>query len=195
LERSKNEGIAVFDIITKEAKFLAYSQDLVTYLTWYGTEHYAAFIQSDTAWNASIISKAKINELDYNEQLINDANWLFKDKHPIIYQKSSLIKKYEKLILSDSAWLKSIQKKSDEIFIPLNLLIKIDAEYLANQDLLPKTEFDKLVASYENTIRKSPEWLERVTVKAKEKNVHVYKMIRADAIYMAKQDLKNNDNP
>ncbi len=193
IEKSKKEETPLNKSIEKLAKNLAFTYEPETYLTWYGTEHFISLIQSDTIWNESIILKAAKTGQSYDEQLVVDAKWSFNEQHPEIFKKHQLIKKIEQIIKSDSIWLCDLKQKTDTLFLPLDLMIKIEAEKLAEQGLVIKTTFEKRVSHYEKLIWNTPEWLQKVTDKANKNRVPIYKMIRADAIYMAKQEKKKND--
>lgn len=70
---------------------------------------------------------------------------------------------------------------------PWRFLEKMD------KDMNPETlnlQFLKRVAEYEEKIKRDPNWLKDITVKAKNHNVTVDSMIKANAVWMAQQEKK-----
>lgn len=194
LEKSKTSEIPIQKVVEREAGFLANKHEHYNYITWYGSGYFANLIEIDSVWKKSIQNKALESGLTYEQQLQSDAMWTFKNREPEAYNKYKLIQKYLKIIASDVAWQKLLKNKSDETYIPTEVLININAEKLANKELSANTEFDIRVYYYENLILKNPEWLKKVAAKANEQNSSLYNAIHSDALYMAKQELKRKGN-
>lgn len=86
------------------------------------------------------------------------------------------------VIKADSAWLFMVTEKAKDQNIPLDQMLKIDAEFMKIQD----AEIVKI----ENDIIRNPEWLKTVKQKALEQKISVDDMIRIDATFMYDESKK-----
>lgn len=66
---------------------------------------------------------------------------------------------------SDSAWRAKVAEKADYYNMPVEEMIKVDAEYLANQQKIEVPEQAERIRYFENLIRSDAGWLEMVTQK------------------------------
>jgi hypothetical protein len=178
------------EAIRKEAYYQAWTKEPETFLLWYGQEHFKSVISSDAGWVASVREKAQQNDISYEEQLNKDADYIFETEYPLIYKRHQLIRMYQNAIRSDSAWRAKVAEKADYYNMPVEEMIKVDAEYLANQQKIELPEKTERIEYFENLIRSDTDWLEMVTQKAREQGKPLDQMIREDAIYMVEQEKK-----
>lgn len=175
-------------LIRGNAIDLAVNKDFDTYLTWYGPEYFRHMIASDKPWNDAVRAKAARNNMDYEVQLDNEAIYQFRKDKPEIFHKYETIRAYIDSISYDESWMELIRQKAHKFYLPVDEMVKIDAEYMAFVYLKNETPFDRRVRHFEEVIRNTPDWLQQVKEKAKQKNIPVEKMIRMDATYTARQE-------
>lgn len=191
VERSEAENIALEELIHNEAAFLAEKENFEIYLSWYGPEYYKNMIQESKSWDSTVNIKAIKNNRSYQEQLSLDAMWSFEHNFPEIFKKYNTIRKYEEMIKSDSAWMEAIAKKTGKYYMPVDIMLKVDAEYLSDVELKPKT-FDEKVEDVIDVIKNDPAWLKKVSEKAEKKGLNLDEMIKLDAEYIVSEKEKKN---
>ncbi len=191
VENSEKKGVPLSEAIHTEAKYQAWASEPDLFLTWYGMEHFTTLIDKDTVWSKAIREKAASNNVSYGEQLKEDADYIFRTDHPETYKKHMLIKKYQESISKDPAWMEAIAKKAAYFEMPVEEMISVDAEYMADQELSRMSPDEEKIKGYEDAIRNDPEWLEAVRQKAEARGVPLDEMIREDARYMAEQEKKD----
>jgi len=114
----------------------------------------------------------------YNNQLFDSDSskiWEFADAGTVRFD----LKKNKILLL--------MVTESNLSSFPWGFLEKMD------KDLNPEIaniEFKKRVAEYEEKIKRDANWLKDITIKAKDYNVTIDSMIKANAVWMAQQDEK-----
>lgn len=55
--------------------------------------------------------------------------------HKVVQSEDKLIHKYESLIRMDEKWMSDIRKKADNLQLPLDSMIYLDAKFMAEQDM------------------------------------------------------------
>ncbi len=188
--KAQKDGISLEDAIRQEATFQAWAQETDTYLTWFGQEYYESVIRNDRKWNEAIIAKAAENKKSYEDQLTEDADYIFRENKPTIHQKYNLIRKYVSSIRSDPSWLQQIAGKAASFEMDTTTMIQVDAEFMANQQLSQNTLLEEKTKTYIDLICADAKWLESVQKKAVERGISPDQMIQEDARYMAEQELK-----
>jgi hypothetical protein len=131
---------------------------------------------------------------------VHDIGWgfvenvmeLFRDETKDAFRKSIYIKSIIDEIRGSPEWLKDIKRKSMANNISIEDQIIMDANYIYTTDY-GRTEVIKLTEETKIRIRNTPEWVEQIKKKAKEKNVSYEEMIELDAkyIYVTEQRSKN----
>lgn len=188
--KAQKDGIVLEEAIQKEAKYQAWAQETDVYLTWFGQEYFESVIRNDKKWNEAILAKAAENKKTHEEQLSEDADFIFRQNKPAIHQKYNLIRKFVGSIRSDPAWLQQIVAKAASYEMDTATMIRVDAEYMANQQINPDDPLAEKTETYEALIRANATWLESVRKKAVEKGISLDEMVKEDARYMAEQELK-----
>jgi hypothetical protein len=188
--KAKQDGIVLEEAIQKEAYYQAWVQDPETFLTWFGQEHYESVIRNDKKWNEAIIAKAAENKKTYEEQLTEDADYIFRQEKPQIHNKYNLIKHFSRSICADPAWLSQVTEKARSYEMDVETMLRVDAEYMANQQINPTDPLEEKTKTYIDLIRADTNWLESVQKKAVERGISLDQMIQEDARYMAEQELK-----
>ena len=190
LAEARRKNVSLAEAISAEARYQAFIKEPETYLVWYGREHYREVIENDEAWRNSIVNKAAENGIAYEKQLMLDADYVFQTEHPEAHKKYHLIKMFEQRIRSDSSWLNTVREKAGYYRTDIETMVKIDAEYLAGQEIERQNPLQSRIKFFEEQIRNDPEWLDMVRKKAAEQGKTLDEMIRADASYMAEQEMK-----
>lgn len=147
-------------------------------------------IRNDEKWNDSIKAKAIENKKTYEEQLTEDADYIFGENKPEIHRKYNQIQHFSKSIHADPAWLSQVTEKARNYEIDVETMLRVDAEYMANQQINPADPLAEKTKTYEAIIRADAAWLESVRKKAEQRSISLDQMIQEDARYMAEQELK-----
>lgn len=102
-------------------------------------------IRKDKSWLSEIEKKARQNGVSLNEMIRLDAEFLL-EKHSLdvletitskeIYIDEKEVLKIEQQIRLSPEWLNSVKEKALENNIPLNVMIRLDAEYVVKQNNL-----------------------------------------------------------
>jgi hypothetical protein len=88
--------------------------------------------------------------------------------------QNDLARNYTSRILDDPAWLEMIRKKAIKEGKPLREMIRLDAEFMTEQQ----------VSYYQSRIKKDAAWLETIRKKAMNEKKTLEEMIRIDAEFM-----------
>lgn len=190
LAKASQQKVPLEEAIRREAYFQAWVQQPETFLTWYGPDHYRSVILGDSLWSAEIRKKATANGIGFEKQLTDDADYVFENEHPELFKLNRLINKYLEAISADEEWLGVISAKAAGFYMPLEEMIKIDAEFMARQEMAANSGMEEKIRYYEQAIKDDPAWLAAITKKAAEQGKSLDQMIREDAIYMAEQENK-----
>jgi len=188
--KAQKDGIVLEEAIQKEAKYQAWAQETDVYLTWFGQEYFESVIRNDEKWNDAIKTKANENKKTYEEQLTEDADYIFRENKPEIQRKYNLIRHFYKSIHADPAWLSQVTEKARSYEMDIETMLRVDAEYMANQQITPPDPLAEKTKTYETLIRSDANWLESVRTKAEKRGISLDQMIQEDARYMAEQELK-----
>lgn len=180
-------------IIRDHAREQAIKQNFETYLTWYGHAYYQRIIRENKAWYDSLVNKAKQKGVNTETQLAREADFVFKNNNPEIYKKKEIISEYIDSISKSEEWMEVIREKASQLYVSVDEMVKVDAEYMAYIYLMEETPLQKRVRHIEDQIRNTPEWLEAVRQKAENENVTLGEMIRRDATFIAKEQLEREN--
>jgi hypothetical protein len=188
-KESKKENISLELAIRNEARFQAFTEEPEVYLTWYGLEHYREVINNNEEWSKMVKEKAGENGITFDEQLTEDADYVFKSDYPVIHAKYHLIKDFENQIKSDHEWLNKVKNKAEFYHTDLHSMIGADAEYMAKQELQEIDPHEAKTNVFIALIKNDPDWLESIRIKAEEQGKSMEQAIRDDARWMAEQEL------
>jgi hypothetical protein len=189
-KKAQKQGIPLEDALNDEATFRAITEDFETYLTWFGLEHYKNIILDAPEWKESVNKKAAEKGISFDEMLTLDADYSFKNDHPAINEKYHLIQKNIAAIQSDREWLSKVGDKAAYFCMDMLEMVRVDAEYMALQELGKLSADELKIQAIEKQIRQDPAWLELVTKKAAEQSKSLDQMIREDAEFMVEQEKK-----
>jgi len=137
-----------------------------------------------------IAKKAGEQGKSFDEMLATDADYSFKNDHPAANQKYHLFQKNINAIKSDREWLKVVGEKAGIFFMDTLQMVRVDAEYMANQELGNLSADELKIQALEKQIRQDPAWLDLVTKKAAEQSKSLDQMIREDAEFLVNQEKK-----
>ena len=103
-------------------------------------------------------------------------------------ERERRIKEYTTKILNTPEWLADLTKKAKASDVPLDSLIKKNAVYMVETEIVNKMGREEKVKEYTAKILNTPEWLEGLTKKAKASGVSLDSLIKQNAIYMAETE-------
>jgi hypothetical protein len=93
-------------------------------------------IKNSPEWVAQLEQKAKANKMSLDSQIFYDAKWIVEEEIRIEASEADYKKKLaevEKSIRENKEWLSNIEKKAKEQNVPLDTMIKRDAEYTVRE--------------------------------------------------------------
>jgi hypothetical protein len=93
-------------------------------------------IKNSPEWVAQLEQKAKANNMSLDSQIFYDAKWIVEDEIKRAASEAEFQKKLaeaEKSIRENKEWLATVEKKAKEQNIPLDTMIKRDAEYTVRE--------------------------------------------------------------
>jgi hypothetical protein len=93
-------------------------------------------IKNTPEWVAQLEQKAKANNMSLDSQIFYDAKWIVEDEIKRAASEADFQKKLaeaEKSIRENKEWLATVEKKAKEQNIPLDTMIKRDAEYTVRE--------------------------------------------------------------
>lgn len=141
------------------------------------------------------IKKQKVIYLLATECNVQDIGWGFIEQAYDVYDKElkAVFRKnvYLQNIIEEinntPAWLSDIKKKAKANGISIDEQIKMDAQYIYDIDY-GRTEVIELTEETKKRIMNTPEWVEQIKKKAKEKNISFDEMLELDAKYIYKTE-------
>jgi len=131
-EDAKTSDLTLEEIIHREADFLFITENLPKYLETYGPQYYIDVIRKDSTWFQSVTEKAINKNIPVEEMLIIDADYMFKNEYPEIFEKYYAIKSIEYAIRNDSAWHRTIEQKAKRKYLTSDEMIHQDAVWIYN---------------------------------------------------------------
>jgi len=185
------DNISLEEAIRTEARYQAYTVEPEIYLKWFGLNHFKEVISSNPGWKKLVEDKAAKNGITFEDQLTEDADYVFKTDYPEIHKAYKLIKDFKSQIEADPGWMSQVKEKADYYHMDLHSMIGTDAEYMARQKQAEPNPLEEKIKVFEELIRNDANWLESVRKKAEEQGKSTEQAIRDDAIYMAEQENKN----
>lgn len=144
------------------------------------------------------IKKQKVIVLMATDCNIQDIGWGFiencvdimkSEMNGITRKKAYILDLCEEIKRSPD-WLKEVERKAKEKNISVEEMIKLDANYVYQTDYC-KPEIIELTEKNKLRILSTPEWVEQIKVKAKEKNISFDEMLELDAKYIYVTEQKN----
>lgn len=149
-------------------------------------------ILKNKEWVNQIIEKTKKRNISFDSLLVEDAIWRFQYKGPM--QKSISREDIKASILNNAGWLEEIKLKAKERQISVDEMLEQDVDwYMQNVlKLSPKTNLpnNKPTSFLEvvKHIKQTPEWMNQINEKAKQRGLSVDSMITLDAIWYLQEN-------
>lgn len=179
--RAEKDGISLEEVVRTEAMYMYFTEARSRYLIDHGTEHFKRVIRGTAEWFEHIVQKAEEKNIPVEEQLKQDADYIFNQNYPGLFTIRQ-----------------GIQELVDAMGSDPDSLDTLEAEAAAwgwrLEDYLPRKAFslyrERQIHVTEQAIRSTPEWREDVRVKADKKGIPLDSMIRMDAEYVWEQRLK-----
>lgn len=190
IKKAELRGLSLEDMIKAEAEYISVTDSLERHLAYSGPAYFKNLILKDGKWAQLVKEKALKENLDFEEQLLKDADYVFQEKFPEAWKKYHALELNITRIKNDPVWMVAIEQKARSQYLSIDEMIKIDAEYLFQQQPPVDAERETKIKEYERLIRSDEKWLSAVKIKAGERKVSLDEMIRLDAEYMADEELK-----
>jgi hypothetical protein len=141
----------------------------------YGLKSYINYVSQNPTLINKLTVKSGVDSRSIDELLIDEAKYLFKHQHPLLYDTYIRILDKEKLIEADTAKLDSISSLADRYYCKLNDMIFFQAKQMVIEEYIQ--------AQIEN-ILSDENWTRDLKEKAKNRNFSFEEMLRKDAIYI-----------
>lgn len=155
-------------------------------------EDIRADILKNKEWVDQIKDKANKRNLTFDSVLVEDIHWRFQYKGPL--KQTISMEDVIASIKVNETWLNEIREKAKKENVSEDEMIKRDARWFMETVLKVKpTEqtpdnkpknFNEVV----NFIRKTPEWMNQINEKAKQRGLSVDSMITLDAIWYMQEN-------
>jgi hypothetical protein len=181
IDKAEAGKISLEEALQDEARFIYYSEHKGAYFTDFGTEHFINVIRNDASWFGHIREKAATNNLSVKEQLRIDAEYIFKQNEPTLFEIHQAIVDMLNEMESDLDGLDVLEQEARSYGCSTEDYILKKAKMLIKEQEIRKTM---------EAIRSTPNWLADVQDKAMEKGISVDRMIHMDAEYIWEQKLK-----
>lgn len=149
-------------------------------------------ILKNKEWVDQIKDKANKRNLTFDSVLVEDIHWRFQYKGPL--KQSISIEDVIASIKVNETWLNEIREKAKKENVSEDEMIKRDARWFMETVLKVKPNeqtpdnkpknFNEVV----NFIRKTPEWMNQINEKAKQRGLSVDSMITLDAIWYMQEN-------
>ncbi|MBP6872799.1 MAG: hypothetical protein KBC43_12390 [Bacteroidales bacterium] len=170
------------EILIDEGKYLYHMSDTAGFMIRYGEEYFRKMISGDRKWMGHIEEKAARRGIPVEDMLVEDALFVFKEKHPELYKLNRSLESVRKHILANPDTLALLREEARNYHFDPDLYLQHRAWEIVHRDEVAKTE---------RAIRQYAPWLEDVARKALENGISVDEMIRLDAEYMWKERLRS----
>ncbi|HXB40013.1 MAG TPA: hypothetical protein VNZ49_05680 [Bacteroidia bacterium] len=150
-------------------------------------------INGNAEWKKSITQKAKENNISEKEQFNRDMEFMLKQDYtpvkPISWSYKAIVAEYVEKIKRDPNWFEEIKKKAVQNGNSLEFQLEEDALFVftneyGSQDI--KRQFEET----RGRILSTPEWVEQIKVKAKNKNIPFEDALELDVKYIYDTELK-----
>jgi len=125
----------IFEVqLEKDADYVFKEKFPAAWKKYHALNGYQEQIRRDPAWMAAIEQKAQNQYLTVDEMIRADAEYLYNQQQPELSERETKIREYERLIRADEKWLSDVKRKAEEKNISLDEMIRLDAEYMTEQE-------------------------------------------------------------
>ena len=136
IRKKAEQEKVIFEVqLEKDADYVFKEKFPAAWKKYHTLNGYQEQIRKDTAWLAAIEQKAKKQYLTVEEMIRADAEYLYSQLPPELSERETKIREYERLIRADEKWLSDVKKKAEEKNISLDEMIRLDAEYMTDQEM------------------------------------------------------------
>ena len=181
MNKATEKHISLAESLHDDALYLYFTEEKPSYLIQYGLEHYEKMIRANETWYDSIKAKAGKKDLTVDDQLRIDADYIFRQDNPDLYEIYQGIQGIIHNIYSIPKKLDSLEIEADAYGWPLKDFIPVKAREIYRERAIRQTE---------HAIWNTPDWLADVKAKAFAHKIPLDEMIRLDAEYVWEQRLK-----
>lgn len=91
-------------------------------------------ILNDSTWLWQVTQKAEKYRMPLSEMIAREAEFMASREFEKVESYEKQVRTYEELIRKDAVWLEDVKKKAAEKGIDLNTMIRMDAEFMVNEN-------------------------------------------------------------
>jgi hypothetical protein len=128
VEKAGSNGITLEEMLELESRYVYMMNDPDSYMTLRGQEHFEWAIRNDWEWFKQVQIKAEDKAIALDDFIKLEADYVFKNNHPVAYEKYHLILQNKQMILQDSLLLKKVREEADYYCLTLDEMLQIEAE-------------------------------------------------------------------
>ncbi len=177
----------VESVIYLDAQYLAFNKEHDNYLAWNGVEYFTEKIKANHDWLELVKTNATENNRDIDEEIILNANYVFKKNHPGLHKEYHLIREFLLAINNDDKWLSAIASYANKNNIEPEVMKDAYAGFLAESTINGLSSYEKKIDRQVKIIQSKPEWLDRVKQDAKQQQKPIDEILRKEAIYIVER--------
>lgn len=134
-EIAKKKKLSLEEKISEDARYVYQTEDIESYLTYYGIVHFEDLIRKNKAWLDSKMEQAKALNISVDKIVYKEAKGLFKTQYPDIFKKYQALQEAKSRILNDSILLEKTIQKAEYYYLTLEEMLQIEAEEIVDTEL------------------------------------------------------------
>lgn len=180
VEESQATLVPLEKLLWENARFLFMEKEWGRFMMLHGLERQKEIIMGDTAWYRHVKEKATEQGISVDEMLEKDAEYIFRQDYPALYEVNSSIRKNRESILYDQL----LQQRVNGLMNEFNL-----SPGRAKEVLAWKLYLEERIVQIERSIRNDEDWLRHVAGKAAANGILLDEMVTIDAEYVLDQEL------
>jgi len=132
--KAKAEGKPLDERITSEAEYIFKNGSFDEYLTLVGLKFYEDKIRNDKTWLKSIERIAAEWNISLDEMILKEADYIFKNEHPDIYNKHLALENNKQKILNDSLLFNHTKALAEKYYMTFDEMLQIEAERMEKSE-------------------------------------------------------------
>jgi hypothetical protein len=128
IEKAAMNKINLEEMLELEARYVYQMNDEKSYMTLRGQEHFEWSIRNNPEWLKLVQSKAAENNLDRDEMIRLEADYIFSTSHPEAYDLYYRLLREKQAIQQDSLLLDQVTQQAAHYYLTLDEMLQIEAE-------------------------------------------------------------------
>ena len=130
IDDAKKKKLSLEEKISEDAKYIYQTEDIESYLIYYGIAHFGNQIRENKAWLGSKMEQAKAQGISIDKIINKDAKSIFETEYPDVFIKYQAIQEARTRILNDSILIEKTRQKAEYYYLTLEEMLQIEAENL-----------------------------------------------------------------